>query len=285
MIKRLRFFGLAIAIVIFISGSLGLMGILSAQQPSISHALTALTSAEIRTAVEVIKTQKTLSKMAVFPLITLQEPDKTEVINFINGKIYQRQAFLVLYERPQNKTYEGVVDLKTKTLSSWKQIPNVQPAIINPEYELAAQVVKSNSQWQAAMQKRGIRDFDQVKINCWAAGILSNEETATGKRLCRALSYYKGAGWNYFGSPIEGVIATVNLNTGKLDSFVDNGIVPFSKQNWNYDVQSLGKLLVPPKALKILQPQGVSFRINGNAISWQGWNFRYLMHSTRTRIT
>ncbi len=292
MFKRPHLFAFVIAIIIFISASLGIMGILSAQQPAISHPLTALTSAEINTAVAVINKEKTLSEMAVFPLITLQEPDKNEVLNFTPGKTFKRQAFLVVYEQEQNKTYEGIVDLKTKTLSSWKEIPNVQPAIINSEYGLAQQIVQSAPQWQAAMQKRGITDFDRVKINCWAPGILSNEEATTGKRLCRALSYYKGNNWNYFSSPIEGVVATVDLNTGpiegvvatvdlntgKLDSFVDNGVVPFSKQNWNYDVQSLGKLLSLPKLLKILQPQGVSFRIRGNTISWQGWNFRYLMH-------
>jgi primary-amine oxidase len=278
MIKKPHLFALLVAIIIFISTYLGIMGILSAKQSAISHPLTALTLAEINTAVAVINKEKTLSEMAVFPLITLQEPDKNEVINFTPGKTFQRQAFLVVYERLQNKTYEGIVDLKTQTLSSWKEIPNAQPAIISPEYDLARQIVQSDPQWQAAMQKRGIRDFDRVKINCWAPGILSKEEAATDKRFCRALSYYKGNNWNYFGSPIEGVVATVDLNTGKLDSFVDNGVVPFSKQNWNYDVQSLGKLLSPPKLLKILQPQGASFRIRGNTISWQGWNFRYLMH-------
>ncbi|MBG1260102.1 primary-amine oxidase [Nostoc commune] len=279
MIKRLkRFLWLAIAIIVVISISLGLMGILTAQQSSISHPLTSLTEAEISTAVSVIKREKTLSEMAAFPLIALQEPDKEEVIKFTHGKLFQRKAFLVIYERSQNKTYEGIVDLTSKTLSSWKEIPSVQPAIVASDYELATQVVKADPQWQKAMQRRGITDFDQVTISCWAPGILSKQEEATGNRLCRALSYYKGKGWNYYGSPIEEVLATVNLNTGKIASFLDKGNVPFSKENWNYDVKSLGKLLSAPKALKILQPNGASFRINNNEISWQGWKFRYLMH-------
>ncbi|MEH2000221.1 MAG: primary-amine oxidase [Nostoc sp.] len=279
MIKRLkRFLWLAIAIIVVISISLGLMGILTAQQPSISHPLTSLTEAEISTAVSVIKREKSLSEMAAFPLIALQEPDKEEVLKFTPGKAFGRKAFLVIYERSQNKTYEGIVDLTSKTLNSWKEIPSVQPAIVASEYELATQVVKADSRWQTAMRKRGITDFDQVKISCWAPGILSQQEQATGNRLCRALSYYKGDRWNYYGSPIEGVLATVNLNTGKIASFVDRGNVPFSKENWDYDVKSLGKLLSAPKALKILQPNGASFRINNNEISWQGWKFRYLMH-------
>ncbi|MBC6432444.1 primary-amine oxidase [Nostoc sp. HG1] len=279
MIKRLkRFLWLVIAIIVAISISLGLMGRLTAQQPSISHPVTSLTEAEISTAVSVIKREKTLSEMAAFPLIALQEPDKEEVLKFTPGKAFQRKAFLVIYDKSQNKTYEGIVNLTSKTLNSWKEIPSVQPAIVASEYELATQVVKADPRWQKAIQRRGITDFDQVKISCWAPGILSKQEEATGNRLCRALSYYEGKGWNYYGSPIEGVLATVNLNTGKIASFVDRGNVPFSQENWNYDVKSLGKLLSPLKALKILQPNGVSFQIKDNEISWRGWKFRYLMH-------
>lgn len=287
MIKRLRrFLWLAIAIIVFISLSIGLMGILTALQPAISHPLTSLTEAEISTAVSVIQKEKTLSEMAAFPLIALQEPDKEEVLKFTPGKAFARKAFLIIYERclrqgrcpTQNKTYEGIVDLKNKTLNSWKEIPFVQPAIVNPEYELATKVVKADPRWQKAMLRRGITDFDRVKISSWAPGILSQQEEAAGNRLCRSLSYYQGQNWNYYGSPIEGVVATVNLNTGKIVSFIDKGNVPFSKENWNYDLKSLGKLLSAPKALKLLQPNGKSFQIKDNEISWQGWKFRYLMH-------
>jgi primary-amine oxidase len=279
MIKRLRRFSwLAIAIIVFIFLSLGLTGILTAQQPSISHPLTSLTEVEISTAVSVIQREKTLSEMAAFPLIALQEPDKEEVLKFTPGKTFGRKAFLVIYERSQNKTYEGIVDLTNKTLTSWKEIPSVQPAIVASEYELATQAFKSDPRWQAAMQKRGITDLNQVKISCWAPGILSKQEEAAGNRLCRGLFYYKGDRWNYYGSPIEGILGTVNLNTGKISSFVDRGIVPFSQENWNYDVKSLGKLFSPLKALNILQPNGKSFQIKDNVISWQGWKFRYAMH-------
>ncbi|WP_445631332.1 primary-amine oxidase [Nostoc sp. DSM 114167] len=279
MIKRLkRFLWLAIVILVVIFISIGLMETLMAQPPSISHPLTSLTEVEISTAVSVIQREKTLSEMAAFPLIALQEPDKQEVINFTPGKVIGRKVFLVIYERSKNKTFEGIVDLKSKTLSSWKEIPSVQPAIANSEYELATQVVKADPRWQKAMQRRGISDFDRVKISWWAPGILSEHEEATGNRLCRGLSYYKGKGWNYYGSPIEGVLATVNLNSGKIASFVDRGNVPFSQENWDYDLKSLGKLLSPLKALKILQPNGRSFQLEDNEISWQGWKFRYSIH-------
>ncbi|MBD2500984.1 primary-amine oxidase [Anabaena azotica] len=279
MMKWLKlFFLLAILSIIGFAVSLGLMRTVTAQQPSISHPLTALTAAEIKTAVAVIKKEKALTDMAAFPLIALAEPDKQEVTNFTQGQPFERKAFMVVYERQQNKTYEAIVDLKTPKIASWQEKPNVQPAIFNAEYRLARQVVTSDPRWQEAMKKRGIADFDKVVVSCWGAGILSQEEVATGSRLCRTLLFYKGEHWNHYGSPIEGVIATVDLNKGTVTNFIDQGIVPISQENWDYDLQSLGRLLTPPKLLQTLQPQGKSFQIKGNEISWQGWKFRYLMH-------
>ncbi|MBD2252040.1 primary-amine oxidase [Nostoc parmelioides] len=279
MMKRLKlFFLLAITIIICCGISLILIKTVTAQQSIISHPLTALTEAEIKTAVALIRKEKPLTDMAAFPLITLAEPDKSAVVNFTQGQSFERKAFLVVYERSQNKTYEAVIDLRTQKIASWQEKPHVQPAIFNSEYELARNVVKSDSRWQEAMKKRGITDFNQVQVSCWAAGILSQEEAATGGRLCRTLLFYRGERWNYYGTPIEGVIATVDLNKGTVINFIDQGIVPMSKENWNYDLETLGKLLSPPKLLQILQPKGKSFQIQGNEISWQGWKFRYVMH-------
>ena len=149
---------------------------------------------------------------------------------------------------------------------------------LSPDYAIAEEVVKSDLRWQIAMQKRGIKDFENVEISCWGAGILSEEEAKSGNRICRALSYYKGKHWNFYARPIEGVLVTVNLNKGEVDSFVDNGIVPISQENWDYDVNAFNQVIAPPKPLNINQPEGTSFQIQGNEISWQGWKFRYLMH-------
>ncbi|BAZ11982.1 copper amine oxidase [Calothrix sp. NIES-4071] len=276
--KRQKWLLINVSVIIIILISIGFMEFTSAAQQPINHPLSLLTEAEIKTAVSVVKNDKKLAKTAAFPVIALQEPDKNEVLKFTSGSTFQRQAFLVVYEQKENKTYEAVVDLKNKTLSDWKQIPDVQPAMFLPEYEFAAQLVRADPRWQEAMRKRGITNFKQVIVSCWAPGILSEEEKNTGNRLCRGLSYYKGNNWNYFGRPIEGVLATVSLNTGKVSSFVDNGIVPFSKENSDYDTKTLGKLRPALKAFKIQQPNGADFSIKGNEISWQGWNFRYQMH-------
>ena len=279
MIKRLNlFYRLTISIIIFINICWGFSNIVLAEEAIIPHPLNPLTEQEINTAVTIVKEQKNLSETAIFPIISLQEPDKKAVLNFTPGKSFLRQVFLQVYEIELNKTFTGTVNLNTKNLTSWQEIPHGQPAILNPDYAIANEVVKSDLRWQIAMQKRGIKDFKNVEISCWGAGILNKAEAKSGNRICRALSYYQGKHWNFYARPIEGVLVTVNLNKGEVDSFVDNGIVPLSQENWDYDVNASSQVIAPPKTLNINQSEGTSFQIKGNEITWQGWKFRYLMH-------
>ncbi|MFM6133419.1 MAG: tyramine oxidase, partial [Sphaerospermopsis kisseleviana] len=251
---------LAIALSILILTNLLFPNITFAQELNqksfITHPLNPLTQTEITTAVEVLKREKRLSEKAFFPMIKLQEPDKKQVLNFQNGQKFTRRVFLQIYDREHNKNFTATVDLITKTLTNWEEIPHVQPAILPADYQIAKEVVKSDPRWQQAMEKRGIKDFNQIQISCWGAGILTPSEAKNGNRICRALSYYQGKHWNYFSRPIEGVLVTVDLNKEEVSSFVDHGVVPISQENWDYDIKAFNKLTPPPKPLKIIQPEG-----------------------------
>ncbi|MDZ4871119.1 MAG: Copper methylamine oxidase [Chroococcidiopsis cubana SAG 39.79] len=281
--KRRKQFWLSIAMFIVVAIAISSIQISLARIVTPTHPLDSLTAQEITAAVALIK-QKMPQQEIHFPIVALNEPDKTEVLNFKPGQPFKREVFAVVYDRSQNKTYEAVVTLKPKTkakaavLSSWQEIPGVQPAIMEPEYEIAAAVTKADPRWQAAMRKRGITDFKQVVVEGWAVGLVTEAEKSSGARLCRTLSYFKGDRWNYYGTPIEGVVATVDLNAKKLASFSDTGVVALSKENWDYDRRSLSPLRTAAKLLKILQPNGHTFKLSGNEVSWQGWKFRYMMH-------
>lgn len=128
------------------------------------------------------------------------------------------------------------------------------------------------------MIERGITNFDDVVVDGWAPGNLSAEETASGARLIRGLSYYKGDNTNFYAGAIEGVLVTVDLNNRSVADFIDTGVVPFSRENFDIDEESVGDLREAPAPLIINQPDGTSFEIANNEISWQNWNFRYMMH-------
>ena len=279
MLKKYSWWRPLTILFVISCGVILIFGKTFAQSPAISHPLDPLTENEIKMAVTVVKKDKSLTEFARFPNISLQEPDKQTVLNFKKGDAISRQAFLVILEPRLNKTYEAIVDTKASKIISWQEVSTGQPPLLDEEYEILDQVAKADIRWQEAMKKRGITDFENVIIDGWATGMMSEKEQASGKRLIRGITYYKGKDRsNYYGAPIEGLSVTVDLNNRQVFEVRDTGIVPFSKANFDYDEKTLSPLQKALKPLRIQQPQGTTFQIRGNEVSWQNWKFRYLMH-------
>ncbi len=247
------------------------------EDPNPVHPLDALTKDEVATTVEILKTTGKVSERSRFPIIVLNEPPKEEALSFEPGRPVKREAFAVVYERPSNQTFEAIVDVKNKYLLSWKEIPGVQPSFLKEDDKLTEKIVRADPQWQAAMRKRGITDFERVDVETYPGGYygLPGEE---GIRIRRAFCFYKGKTENAYAPPIEGVVAYVDLNKLKVFKLIDTGAVPLPKSSVGFNLDSIGKLREAPKPLRIVQPQGASFEVTGNQVRWQHWHFRFAMH-------
>src|SRR5262245_40598525 len=240
------------------------------------HPLDPLTENEITVAAETLKAYETFPKEALFSTIVLHEPPKHEVLEFKPGMPFRRDAFSVVMDRVNNRVFEAIVDLNASRIASWKEILGVQPQVFVVENDvLVPQIVKADPAWQAAMRKRGITDFDKVQVDTWAAGRLAGQPPG---RLLRAVSYYKEGANNFYGRPIEGVVALVNMNTGKVVELLDSGAVPLPPPSQDLDEKSIGQQRVAPRPLVITQPQGSSIEVNGNEVHGQNWRFRFSMH-------
>lgn len=239
------------------------------------HPLDPLTADEIKTAASLITALPQFPAGSLFSTIVLKEPLKREVLNYRPGVPVSRQAFAVILDRKGNRTFEAVVDVKTPRLISWSLIKGVQPLVMESEFEALPNIVKADARWQEAMRKRGINDFDRVQIDGWAVGQVA--KIHEGARLLRALSYFKGDAPNFYGQPIEGVVALVNMNTSKVIEVVDTGVLPLPPPSQQLDEQSIGTRTAP-KPFVITQPEGASFEINGQEVRWQKWRFRFTMH-------
>lgn len=240
-----------------------------------AHPLDPLSAREIETASGLLAAAPQFPAGAKFATIVLKEPSKTDVLAFTPGTRIARQAFAIVLDRTRNRTFEAVVDLATPRIVSWTEIPGVQPAVLDAEYDVLVRVVKSDPRWQAAMRKRGIEDFTAVQIDNWAVGQVAPRFEKT--RLLRALSYYKGTQTNFYGRPIEGVVALVDMTAEKVVEFVDTGARPLPPPSHELDQKSTGTREAA-RPLVISQPNGASFTINGQEIRWQKWRFRYTMH-------
>jgi primary-amine oxidase len=239
------------------------------------HPLDPLTEDEIRTTAKLLTSWPQFPQGALFSTIVLKEPTKQEILSYAPGAAFSRNAFAVILDQKRNRTFESMVDLRVERVLSWTEVPDVQPAALEAEDEPLSRIVMADPRWQAAMRKRGIADFSKVQIEAWALGQVV---AAPRKgRLLRALSYYKGDSINFYGRPIEGVVALVNMNKQQVVEVMDTGLVPLAPPGQELDEKSTGTR-PRPRPLGIAQPEGASFEIHGQEVRWQKWRFRYTMH-------
>ncbi len=248
-----------------------------AQTANYVHPLDPLSREEIAAAGKLLKESGKLPANARFQTIVLNEPPKAEVYAFNAGENFRREAFFVAYDRANNKTYEGVVDLRGQRVVSVREVPGVQPSLMLDDALMFQSIVRADAQWQQAMRKRGITEFGKVQVEMWSAGNFGFPEEQ-GRRLFRGLSYLREDSKNPYARPIEGIIAVVDMNARKVLKVIDSGVVPVPSATADVDEKSVGQLRDAPKPLQIVQPNGASFEVRGNEIRWQKWRFRYALH-------
>jgi primary-amine oxidase len=221
---------------LFLALSLGALRLSAADAV---HPLDPLGKGEIAAAVEILKAGGKVSEASRFPMIALHEPPMDEVLNYRAGGPIRRQAFAVVYERAANKTFEAVVDLNGRRIISFKEVPGVQAPMLLEDYILMQEIVRADPQWQEAMRKRGITDFQGVQLDPWSAGYFGFPEEE-GRRIFRAVPHYKGGTKNAYARPIEGVVAFVDVSARKVLKLVDTGVVPVANATNDLDVKSVG---------------------------------------------
>jgi primary-amine oxidase len=246
----------------------------SISQPSILHPLEPLISEEITAAVRIVRSERNLHERVRFASVTLHEPPKEVVLNFKQGDPITRAAFIILLDNTDGATYEAIVSVTEGKVTSWRHIPGAQPPIMLDEFFECEQAVKASPEFQAALRKRGITNFDLLMVDPWSAG---NYEGKVGEtqRLSRALSWIRSdPNDNGYAHPIEGVIAIVDLNKMEVVQVEDYGVVPLPPTDGNYTPEAVGQMRTDLKPLEINQPEGPSFTVNGHEVHWQKWHFR-----------
>ncbi|PWU04248.1 MAG: tyramine oxidase [Terriglobia bacterium] len=239
-----------------------------------SNPLAPPTAAEIRAAVRIIRESGRVPTSARFGFIDLAEPPKDQVLRGTPGA---RRVAAVIYDRSSDQTWEAVADVSSSRLESLKEVPGAQPAIGYEDTQQADRIVRADARWRRAIQNRGITDLNAVEIVAWSAGYFALPEAEHG-RIVRALSYYTSAGRNFDAHPIEGVVAHVNLTTGKIIDLADIGpAAPVSRENADLDPQSTRPYRQAPAPLTITQPRP-GFQIEDGEVRWQKWRFRYALH-------
>jgi primary-amine oxidase len=251
-----------------------------------SHPLAPLTAAEIEAAASAVKAAKGLGETARFVYVSLYEPSKHEVTAFDEGgPVPDRLAKIVIRERAEHATYEGIVRLRDGGVIDYKRVHGVQPSVMFEEFMAAEDIVRNDPRWQEAMRKRGITNFDLCMIDPWST---PNVEPGVGPddgRFVSPLTWVRDdPDDNGYAHPVDGVVTKVDLDTLTVVSVADYGVTPVPKKKANYSTAKISDPENIPyfpdgprtdvKPLDITQHEGPSFAVDGYHLTWQKWDLR-----------
>jgi primary-amine oxidase len=234
-----------------------------------AHPLDPLSREELATAISVLRDAGDIDATTRFALIDLDEPSKVDVLAWKQGQAFVRKAFIVL--RRDRTVYEAVVDLAARKVERWDAIPNVQSALVMEELYAAHNITRADPAWQAAMRKRGYTEFEKLICHPNSAGY-SADPAEEGRRLVRvACLDISGSHVNFWGNPIDGLHAVVDLDQKKVIQLIDTGIVPISRDTHEFAGAD------QPAPADISANQKRNFSLDGNEVHWNKWSFHFRM--------
>jgi primary-amine oxidase len=246
------------------------------QERAVTHPLDPLDADEIAAVSSVVRAYDgdggALAEGHRFVTIALAEPHKAEVIAWAEGGAAPaREAEVVILDRRAQETVEARVSLDSGAVTAWRRRNDIHPMAVVSELMEAEEAVRLHPDFQAAMRRRGVTDFDTVQVDAWPAGHFGPEDE-TGQRLCRAVAFIRPRpGDSEWAHPVDGVVVLVDLNTLEVLRVDDHGVVPIPPEDGNFDVEASGPLRDDIAPLEITQPDGPGFALEGRVLTWQRW--------------
>ena len=264
-------------------------------QNPIEHPLTPLSPAEIRKTHEIITAYFTNpanhlpSDKLRIALLVLKEPTKEALLAWRPGQIIAREASVDILHYPSNRLWSAQVDLKKGIVKSLSLTSaGTQPSVTADEFVVADQLVHDYKPWQEAMLQRSI-DPASVYVDVWAPGdfqlpanVVKSLPFGKQTRLLQALAFWRNGDaenmdedlpQNPYDRPIEGVVVTLDMNALKVVHMTNTPVRAVSNESGNAPIRRTDL-----KPLKVVQPAGPSFQLDGHRVHWQKWNFFAYLH-------
>jgi primary-amine oxidase len=243
------------------------------------HILDSLLPSEIRTAAAAIRGVLGDATEVLFSLMLLEEPSRESSA----GSPPERRVRVVTLNQRTHMSEEWVVALPHGEVVGHDNLTargiTAQPPIVVDEFIEVERIVKESAEWQAAMRKRGITDFEIVQVDPMSAGNFGFENER-GLRIVRAVCYLpKNLQDNAYAHPIDGLVTYVDLTNGQVLTVVDDELFPIPDEDSNFHDDNGVVPRDDLKPLEILQPEGPSFTVDGWKVSWQKWSLRVSMNA------
>jgi primary-amine oxidase len=244
-----------------------------AQSPQ--HPLDALRTEEYWTVYDVLQASGHLDEDTHYASVLLHEPAKDVVLGWKQGQAVRREADVTLMRK--GATIEARVDIAGRKLESWKEVPGAQAPIFVSEILGFSDTILSDERVRKALEKRGIKDLNQVECASVPLGYFAFPEQE-GHRIAFADCDLLHGVYHSWGRTIGGLLIEVDLVERKILRVFDDGPVPMPSEAVNFE--EAPEVTRPgTKPGIVSQPEGPSFEVKDGEVAWQNWRFRFRLDS------
>ncbi|MBK3577343.1 primary-amine oxidase [Streptomyces sp. MBT65] len=237
------------------------------------HALDPLTPDEITASRELLVAAGLVTEATRFAYLGLLDPPKSA------PEQGDRRLRVLLLDTAGGPSRDATVSLTDARVVSHRSIDAAsegQLPVLDEEFALVEQILAKDPRWLDALVARGL-DLDSVRVAPLSAGVYDAEyPQERGRRILRGLAFVqehaKDHAWAH---PVDGLVAYVDVLNRTVDQVIDLGPVPVPAESGNFDDPAVtGPPRTTLKPIEITQPQGPSFDLDGNALTWENWTLR-----------
>ncbi|TDN64218.1 primary-amine oxidase [Scandinavium goeteborgense] len=243
------------------------------------HPLNALTANEIKEAVEIVKASQDFKPNTRFTQITLAEPEKAKVWNFVmSGTAVDEDRLANVTMLDGKQVIESQVDLKNKKVLHWAPIKDAHGMVLLDDFSSVQNIINASKEFADVLKKHGITDTTKVITTPLTVGYFDGKDGLKQEdRLLKVVSYLDVGDGNYWAHPIENLVAVVDLEQKKIIKIEEGPVIPVPMTPRPYDGRDrVAKQLKP---LEIIEPEGKNYTITGDMVHWQNWDFHLRLDS------
>ncbi|MFT4305307.1 MAG: primary-amine oxidase [Microbacterium sp.] len=248
-----------------------------AAPPAPAHPLASLTAAEIDAVRGIVLALPTTGEATRFAYMGLEEPPKGEVLAWQHGGVLpDRRARVQLLDMRTTASSDLVISLADGVIVSRTVIDGAagQLPILDAEFEEVGVIANENAEWVAALAARGLTVDDVVLVPLSAGhyGFAAEER----RRILRAFAFRQDHPKDHpWAHPVDGLTAYIDVADRRVIEIVDTPGFTVPETSGNFDDPELqGPPLAGLKPIVITQPEGASFVVEGEHISWGEWDLR-----------
>ena len=243
---------------------------------TVEHPLDRLTETEIKATREILEEAALVSDTTRFVYVGLEEPHKNVVLSFRPGDEVPRTVRCFLIETATGAGHDVSVDLTAGHLARHVILDGAagQMPVLDEEFGIIEGILAADQRWVHAMSHRGL-DVADVRAVPLSAGVFG-DEAEVGARLVRVLGFHQADPQDLpWAHPVDGVVAYVDLTRQVVTEVIDHQVLPVPQERGEWDAQP--HRVEPRTSLKpieISQPEGPSFSVEGDVVTWEKWKFR-----------